>query len=182
MKKLEKAAILLSLIKKSMKKGNWCGETYVQKSVYILQTLFGNGLGYDFILYKYGPYSFDLKDSLTAMRADRFLELESHPPYGPKFAPGENSVFFDNHYLEIAEKFKSRLDFIAEKLGDYKVPELEKLATALYVLEKQGGKKKDEGEIAKCINELKPHIKVEEAIEFLRKAIGLKKEAESLIN
>ena len=37
-------------------------------------------LGYDFTLYKHGPFSFDLRDDIHALRADGLLDLEPRPP------------------------------------------------------------------------------------------------------
>jgi hypothetical protein len=181
MKKLEKAAVLLELIKELRKNNSWCGETNIQKSVYVLQAIFGNDLGYSFILYKHGPYSFDLKESLTAMRADKVLDLESHIQYGPRFMPGENSEFFKNHYTEVRENYKKKLNFIASKLGKYKVSELEKLATALYVWKKQENSEIGDTEIAKRINELKKHISIEEATSSIKEVRQLIKEAKELL-
>ena len=76
MKRLQQAAILVSLIEALEKKDSWCGETNVQKATYFLQELFGVPLGFKFILYKYGPYSFDLSEKLTYLCADSILDLE----------------------------------------------------------------------------------------------------------
>src|SRR3982074_3089967 len=83
------AAILLSLIEHLKNLGSWCGETHVQKAAYFLQELMDVPLNFDFILYKYGPYSFGLSDELGAMRADSLIRLFPNPPYGPSLAPGE---------------------------------------------------------------------------------------------
>lgn len=77
MKKLQRDAILLSLINEMKAKGSWCGETHIQKATYFLQELLGVPLNFEFILYKHGPYSFDLGDEVTAMRADSLLEYQT---------------------------------------------------------------------------------------------------------
>jgi len=73
MNRLKRDVVILSLIENLKKKGSWCGETHIQKATYFLQELFDFPLGFEFILYKHGPFSFDLSDKLTAMRADMLL-------------------------------------------------------------------------------------------------------------
>jgi hypothetical protein len=45
--------------------------------------------GFKFTLYKYGPFSFDLRDKLTEMRSSGQLEMLVQPaPYGPQLDTG----------------------------------------------------------------------------------------------
>ena len=68
MNRLQRAAVLLTLLEQLQARGSWCGETHVQKSVYFLQDLLQVPLGFEFVLYKHGPYSFDLNDEITAVQ------------------------------------------------------------------------------------------------------------------
>ena len=87
MDRLPQAAIVTKLAKRLRHYGSWCGETHIQKAMYLLQELLEVPTGFDFILYKHGPYSFDLGDELTSLRADGLLALEPQTvPYGPRFA------------------------------------------------------------------------------------------------
>ena len=93
MDRLRRDVIVIRVIKALREHGSWCGETHVQKAVYLLQEMAGAQTGFDFILYKHGPFSFDLRDELTALRADELLSLERQPwPYGPRIAPTERST------------------------------------------------------------------------------------------
>ena len=69
MNRLQRAAVVVSLVKALEKNGSWCGDTHVQKGTFILQELLHVPLEFAFSLYKYGPYSFDLNDELAAFRA-----------------------------------------------------------------------------------------------------------------
>jgi uncharacterized protein YwgA len=60
MDRLRRAAILTRLIEQLRNGGSWCGETHVQKATFFLQELLNVPLSLDFILYKHGPFSFDL--------------------------------------------------------------------------------------------------------------------------
>ena len=60
MDRLRRAALLTRLIQRLRDRGSWCGETHLQKASLLLQDLTGVPLGFDYILYKHGPFSFDL--------------------------------------------------------------------------------------------------------------------------
>ena len=92
MDQLQRASLIIDLIEKLTEKGSWCGETHIQKAVYFLQELTKVPMGFNFILYKHGPFSFDLRDELAAMRAYRLLEIELRPPYGPGLFPTESGT------------------------------------------------------------------------------------------
>jgi uncharacterized protein YwgA len=62
MKEAQNRAILVTLIKSLRSKGSWCGETHIQKAAFFLQQLTGVPIDFDFILYKHGPFSFDLRE------------------------------------------------------------------------------------------------------------------------
>ena len=163
MKKLQRAALLISLVKAMKENGSWCGETSIQKVTYFLQELTYVPLDLKFILYKYGTYSFDLTDELTALRADSILSLHVlNPQYGPSFAPGELSELILSNFPTTVDKFDERVKFIASKLGNKGVAELERLATALFVRKKYEVLT-SQGNRAAKIMELKPHVTEEDA-------------------
>ena len=158
MKKLQRAAVLISLVQEMKENGSWCGETSIQKATYFLQELVEVPLDLKFILYKYGPYSFDLTDELTALRADSILSLHvPDPQYGPSFAPGELSELILGHFPKTVARFDERVKFVASKLGNKGVAELERLATALFVRKKYEEITSQIARAAK-LRKLKPHV------------------------
>ncbi|MHC1756219.1 MAG: hypothetical protein AB9861_12445 [Methanosarcina sp.] len=168
MKRLQREAIVLSLIEHMEKNGSWCGETHIQKASYLLEELFKTPLGFEFVLYKHGPYSFDLSDELTAMRADYILEIKTKvPSYGPSLLPAENSQLIKNMYPQTLERYEQKVKFVAEKVGSNGVSFLEQLATALYVTCREDTERSIEAR-SKRINELKPHVTIEEAREAIK--------------
>jgi uncharacterized protein YwgA len=77
-------AIILDVIKRLRAKGSWCGETHLQKALFILQDATKSSFSYKFIMYKHGPYSFDLKNELAAMKASNVIEFKFPiDGYGP---------------------------------------------------------------------------------------------------
>lgn len=168
MKRLQIDAVLLSLIEHMEIKGSRCGEVHIQKACYLLEELFGDPLGLEFILYKHGPYSFDLNDELTAMRADNIIELRTKFQfYAPSLLPAENSQLIKNMYPKTIKKFEPLVKFISENFASYGVPTLEKISTALYVTRKED----TDGSIedrSRRIHKLEPHVTVEEACEAIK--------------
>ena len=163
MERLQRAALLLSLIENLKAKGSWCGETHIQKTVYFLQKLLKVPFKFEFVLYKHGPYSFDLSDEISFLRAHEILEIQPRDyPYGQKICPGKPSMEIKERFPRTLKKYEQHIKFITDKLAEKNVAELERLATALYVAE-EIGYQEDKGKMAKSICELKPHVLINDA-------------------
>jgi uncharacterized protein YwgA len=178
MKKSQRDAVLISLVREMINKGSWCGETHIQKAAYFLQALLGVPLEFDFILYKHGPFSFDLSDEITALRADALLRYKTKPyPYGPSIIPTDEAQSFLDSYPKTLKRYADQISFVADKLGNMGVVDLERLATALYVTLNQDGQSGKRGE---QISLLKPHISLEEANLAIKRADKVIGEARNL--
>lgn len=179
MKKMQRAALLLSLVEAMKNQGSWCGETNIQKAVYFLQEMVGIPTGFDFLLYKYGPYSFDLTDELTALRADDIMTLEVRDPrYGPSFAPGELAPLVKERFAKTVNRYRGHVEWIARRLGNRNVAELERLSTALYVRLQNAGAN-IENRAAQLVR-LKPHVQPDEARKALVEVDQMAEEAKAL--
>jgi hypothetical protein len=186
MNRLESASVLLSLTEHLREEGSWTGETHVQKAAYVLSRVLGVPLDYEFILYKHGPFSFDLRNELSTMRAEGFMAWEARPfPYGPSLKEGDLGPALKRQFSAAAERYGKQIEFVSKKLGSKDVKALERFATAIYVtldLETPPSER------AAKINELKPHVPIQEAEEavheadeFLREAEEFLKEAEAAV-
>ena len=172
--------LILSVAGELRKHGSWTGETHIQKVGYFLQDLLGVPLNAEYILYKHGPYSFDLTADLTALRADFLMEFNHRTPgYGPGLVPTPTSAELRARYPRTLANNSRQIEFIARAFGARGVTELEKLATALFVTREMG----DTTEISKRasrIHELKPHVSELEALTALQELERIKSEAKSL--
>lgn len=180
MNRMPRAAVVVSLIKALKAKDSWCAETNVQKACFFLQELTDVPLGLDFILYKYGPYSFDLTDELTAMRADSLLTLTvRNPRYGPCYVPGELADSLLERFPKTIGAYTKEIEFVAQRLGSKGVADLERVATALFVRKEAG----DAGvtEKARQITQLKPHISMPDAQAAIQEVDKMFAEAEQLV-
>ena len=180
MKRLQKVAVLLSVIGALDKEGSWCGETHIQKAVYFLQTMFKVPLGFEFVLYKHGPYSFALTDELMRMRADRLLEWVPKRPYGASFRLNDQSNIIIEKFTKTVGRYQEKVNILAKETGDKRVRELEKLATAQYVT-LEGTFGTDAHARAKRLHNLKPHIPENEALEAIEALDSMAQKVESLL-
>lgn len=176
MDRLKSSVVLGYLVEQLREKGSWCGETHIQKACYILQELLEVPFKYNFILYKHGPFSFELRDELTALRADGLLRLEfQNPPYGARVATTEMSGEKQKLFPKTMDKYKTKVDFVADTIQIKGVAELERLSTALYITKKYNIPSVDDR--AKQLVSLKPHVPTEKAIDAIREIDRLKGEA-----
>ena len=168
MDRLQKAALLTELADQLRREGSWCGHTHMQKATYFLQDLLEVPTGYEFILYKHGPYSFDLSEEMTALRADYLIEFDyKSPGYGPGLVPTRTSAELRSRYPVTLAKYAREIAFIARAFGSKGVTDLEKLATALYVTRENGGPR-DVADRAHRLVELKPHVPLDQALDAVR--------------
>lgn len=156
MDRLKRVALLTRLIEKLREAGSWCGETHVQKSTLFLQDLVNVPLGFEFILYKHGPFSFDLRDELTSLRADGLTKLVPQLRYGPMIVPTERSRYIQRVCAQTVAKYDQQINFVAKELGDKDVAGLERLATAFFVTKQNEAASVEER--SRHLIELKPHI------------------------
>lgn len=172
MDRLRKGVVLTKLIEKLREQGSWCGETHMQKATFFLQELMEVPMGFDFILYKHGPFSFDLRDELTALRADGLIKLEARSS-GAKLVPTERATHMQSLYARTVEQHESAVDFMANRLGGKRVVELERLGTAYFVTKRRLDARASLEERAERIVTLKPHVSLSQARMAVKEVDGL---------
>ena len=172
MRRIEQARLILAVSNDLRCHGSWSGETHIQKATYFLQEMLGVPISLKFILYKHGPFSFELRNLLSEMEADQFVRWEPRqPPYGPCLVPGLNSELLLAG-TRSDQNYSRQIEFVSEKLAEKRVVELEKLATALYV-----SSSTDPSHRAVKINALKPHISLQEADTALSQVAAIRRDA-----
>lgn len=176
MSRLSQDAILIGLARRLYERGSWTGETHIQKSAYLLRELMDVDFDFDFILYKHGPFSFELRDELTEMRADKLLERQAQePPFGPRLVVTQRGEELERRFEKTMARYAPKLDWITDQLGASGVAELERLATAVWVTRQD--EQASEQERAKVLHKLKPHVSIEDAEAAVQRVDKLKAEA-----
>jgi hypothetical protein len=162
MKHGQKQAVLTLLDREMLQRGSWCGETHIQKATFLLQDLMGVDLGFDFVLYRHGPFSFELRDELSLMQANDLVSLQLRQPgYGPSLVPSEFSESFLERFPKTTARYIPQIRFVAEELSGMNVTELERVATAFFITKHGNGESVSER--AEGLVSLKPHIPVQNA-------------------
>ena len=171
MKQLERSALICRLVDAMQLAESWAGETQIHKCVYFLQNLLDVPAGYDFILYKHGPFSFDLQRELASMMARLQLEVEPRRNHGPSFKLGLRGRL----QLDRAERYDNAINFAAKELSTKDVRTLERLSTTFFVQSQNPGL--NDYQIARRVNELKPHISTELGINAVKDVAAMRENA-----
>jgi hypothetical protein len=136
---------------------SWCGETHIQKTAYVAKVIKHVPFESEFILYKHGPYSFDMNAVLNHMRSQNILIVTPQGPYGSTYrlneglwgalsrAAGQRFNAYDQH-----------IRFVCTQFARKNVAELERIATAVYV--RLNFRSLNPQQQVLKLNELKPHI------------------------
>lgn len=179
MKRLQRAALLTELVEQMHDHNSWCGETHLQKATFFLQELLDVDLGYDFVVYRHGPFSFDLRDELAGFASDKLIRYQPQvPPYGPRITITGEGEKVQQIYPKTLARHADKIAFVAEKLDARGVIDLERLATALYVTldEPQASVERR----AELLRQLKRHIPEAAAVRAVREVDEIRAEAEVL--
>jgi len=168
---IDKSATILSLVAQLRENGSWTGETHVQKAMFFLDKKCAVPTDFEFVLYKHGPYSFDLHENLAGLFASCLLEHQIQSPYGPRIQLTEAGRKFLTAYGHQLASKENSIRTVASWFGKKGVAELEKLATALWV-QKESPALPDAAK-AERIHEIKPHIPVGDASQALETVAAL---------
>ena len=162
-----RAAVVAEMVKALHQAHSWCGETHIQKAIYLLQSAAGVDLGYEFVLYKHGPYSFDLATDIASLKGAHVVEFVIPiQGYGPtvRLTPVGSKIF--DGMRGFVQPFLQKIKFIADWFGPHDVRSLERLATAYFV--KQQNPSEEASALATRIKDLKPHISEPDALAAVR--------------
>ena len=164
MRQRQKIAVILQLMEKMWDQGSWCGETHIQKNVFFLQELFDVPFDYEFVLYKYGPFSFNLSYLIPEMQSGGLVQLVPQSGYGPKIQVTGRGWEYHHLYDHDIDQFQKKTTFIAETLGNKDVGDLERIATGFFVTIGFNRGKDWVMERGRKLSELKPHIDLSAAV------------------
>lgn len=161
-REIQRQVVLVSLVEELTRQGSWSSETHLQKAVYFLQEALNVPLELEFILYKHGPFSFELRELLGEMRAGSVISVRVRPaPYGPSLEPGAAFELLSKSYPKTYRRYARQVEYVANKLAKKDVGELERLGTALYV-SREWPELSSAGKAEKIVD-LKPHVSDEAA-------------------
>ena len=89
----EQRRLVLQVLDSMSEHGQWCGESALQHSTYLVQSGVDAPHPFSFGRYKYGPVSFEMQDMLGEMRADMLLDIVRWPGLiGPTLKPSRSGI------------------------------------------------------------------------------------------
>jgi uncharacterized protein YwgA len=163
--RLAQDAVIVGLARRLREHGSWTGETHLQKTAYLLRELLKVPFEFDFILYKHGPFSFGLRDELSAMHVDQLIDRETQSlEYGPRIVVTGRGLEIEQRFQRTMARYEERLEWIATRLGNRGATDLERLAVAFWVT-RQMGQDASVKDRAGGMNGLEPYLSPERATE-----------------
>jgi hypothetical protein len=156
-----KHVLLLSVIKRLRSRGSWTGKTHVQKALALLADTTDIAVPFAFVLYKHGPYSFEVEAELEQMRSYSAVEIQPNSDgYGVTIRPGGMAPFLEGQ-ATLSEEEEVALDRVCELVGSRTVTDLERIATAAWIRRREG--LVESRKVAERLHQLKPHVSIAEA-------------------
>jgi uncharacterized protein YwgA len=132
--------------------GSWTGRVHIHKHLFITQVLGLAAPPFNFVLYDYGPYSFELDQTVTNLELfGRLTRYYPQPGYGPRFAPSIEGL---KCLSSLGENELRTVWRVAGQLRDRRSQELELIATCLWFERKQGVS--DVEEVVRKVAQAKP--------------------------
>jgi uncharacterized protein YwgA len=156
--------------------GSWTGRIHSHKHLFVTQILRFAEVPFDFELYHYGPYAFDLDRTISLMEGAGEIASEFRKPgYGPSYcvtAFGDDAVqVLDPDEVAVAEH-------VAKLLAKFDSSELELIATCLWVIIREG--ETDQAAIVSRVKEIKPKYTSVQIDWARQKAVALRESAKIL--
>ena len=169
----EPATWVLAAAEELNRNKSWTGRTHIHKLLFITKILRLAQPPFEFVVYDYGPYSFELDEEIINLEMVGHLDHSYRKPgYGPSYEPTLQGRTMAARLPGEPTKAISR---VARKLGESKSQELELLATCLWVERKE--KVSTDEAIVSRVRELKPKYG---KLEIQRKLKAARKLADSL--
>ena len=164
--------LLCKLVERLRSVDSWTGESHVQKAAFVLERLAGLSWPMGFIIYKYGPFSFRLRDQLGEMRAWGYLDLDYElGGYGPRHRLTEKGKALAAE----ARLDQTMLGLVVQEVGSMGVKDLEKIATGLFLLTEGANQGATQSQLEQQLRSCKPHLteaEVHAAVEDARNLLS----------
>lgn len=134
------------------------GKVQLQKTTYFLEKAFQIPMGYDYVMHYYGPYSFDLDDTLSEMQGSGILRIDQviYPTgyYGYDISLGKNA----ESDLKLPNEYEVKADQVVDIFKPMDAQTIELWATIHFArsILSEKGKDFDKEAVAREVKLLKP--------------------------
>ncbi len=160
------------------------GRTALMKLAYLLQTVKGVPLGYNFRLYTYGPFDEDVLNDLgqaESMQAvvSKMIPFGGGTGYGYEFVAGPSADRVRGRLEDKISKYQGELQWAIDRFGSLSAADLELLSTIVYA-DRDSFARAHQGsldELTKLVLEIKPRF----SAEYVRQCIRQLQESELIL-
>lgn len=154
-------AVLAKMVEKSS--NNKPGRTIMMKFAYLLQTLRGVSLGYNFELYNYGPYDSDVLSDLSQAATLDAIDSRTvtYPSgYGYEYTIADGYEDLCDRVKDDLVESESDINWIVKRFGEMNASQLEMYSTIIFANRETRRKKKPSTaiELARRVHQIKPHF------------------------
>jgi len=151
------------------------GRTTLMKLAFLLQTVRGVPLGYDFRLYTYGPYDADVLNDLGLAESMKTIEstlIHFNGGYRYEYQTGPEYKQARGLFGADLEHYQEEIDWAITVFGNHSAAELELLSTIVHADRdyKKRSRQVALDDLCHLIREIKPHfseVEVKRAIQEL---------------
>lgn len=163
-------ALIVYLAEQMEESAQWFGKTALQKLVYLLQTLFGVPVGYQYSLYIHGPFSKELMDDVDYLDGIGGLEVSfDQNANGYKIRPAQGADKIKAKAQDFLDNYRPQINQLLGKFGSMRARELELRSTIVFIdrYAVQTNREMTRQEFAQEVSSIKPHFswaEIEEAI------------------
>jgi hypothetical protein len=157
---LAKQALVLKMIETLQRHGSRTGKAHIIKGLFLAQAA-GLDLPFGFFLYKHGPYSGDIEETIEEMKTYGAAEVEpAFDGYGVILSRGENASYPEEH-APVSQESLEAIENVCEFLRHRNAKQLERLATAAWIRTRD--EITDPEQVARRLHHLKPHVSLADA-------------------
>ncbi len=162
---LEEAEIISLFVRKISEKNpeHQIGKTIIQKMMYLFEIEYNNKYedqkqyDFDYTLYHYGPYSFEINQALNMAKNMKFVSITWNPEKGYFIKP--RTINIENQINENMDQIEEIVEDLVNGYGSYYARELSIIATAIYV--KQHNTDIHDDDLVEIVAALKPKYNVQ---------------------
>jgi hypothetical protein len=132
---------------------SWTGRIHIHKLLYLSGELAGVEHPFEFELYRFGPYSFELDADIRDLSVCDLVSVEyRHPGYGPSYSIAKD--WRDSVEDSVSPEQRKRLADVACRLGPLDAADLELIATCCWFEESL--ESPDDESILAAVENIKP--------------------------
>jgi len=169
----EKEEWVIEALKTLKQSGQWSGRFRAHKTLFLVEALGLAKPPFEFELYQYGPYSFDLDATFVALEAEgRITSSYPKPGYGAMY-----KVASESQSQQLTGDDRSAIEQASNKLCRLSTNDVELVATCVYAQRRLGAS--DDDAIVDIVGKIKPKYEKPEIREALIKTRKIQAELKS---